>query len=152
MSETMPTGTDLVRRLFDEVFNGRDRAAIDQLVAVDYAEHALAPFESDEPGAVDGPAHMRGVVDWLVDQYPDLHMEVIATVAEGDVVAVRVISEGTNTGPLNGFMPPTGRRFRAEQSHWYRVDAGKLVEHWAVRDDLRAMQQLGLVPGPEPVR
>ncbi|MFN8038865.1 MAG: ester cyclase [Acidimicrobiales bacterium] len=152
MSDTTADCTALVRRLFDEVFNGRDIAALDELVAVDYTEHALAPFESEEPGAVDGPAHMRGVVAWLVDQYPDLHMDVAAAVSDGDLIAVRVISEGTNTGKLNGFMPPTGRRFRAEQSHWYRVQAGKLVEHWAVRDDLRTMQQLGLVPGPEPVR
>jgi ketosteroid isomerase-like protein len=59
MSESMPTNTDLVRRLFDEVFNARDTDVLDELVADDYTEHALAPFESDEPGAVDGPAHMR---------------------------------------------------------------------------------------------
>ncbi len=93
---------------------------------------------------------MRGVVEWLVDQYPDLHMDVAAAIADGDLVAVRVVSEGTNTGKVNGFLPPTGRRFCAEQSHWYRVESGKLVEHWAVRDDLRTMQQLGLVPGPTP--
>ena len=55
MSETTPNDTALARRLFDEVFNARDIAALDELVAVDYTEHALAPFESEEPGAVDGP-------------------------------------------------------------------------------------------------
>jgi predicted ester cyclase len=152
MSESMPTNTDLARRLFDEVFNARNTEVLDEIVAVDYTEHALAPFESDEPGAVDGPAHMRGVIEWLVEQYPDLRMDVVAAVSESDLIAVRVVSAGTNTGKLNGFLPPTGRRFCAEQSHWYRVDSGRLVEHWAVRDDLRTMQQLGLVPGPTPVR
>ena len=97
---------------------------------------------------MNGPVHMRGVVAWLVDQYPDLRMRVVAAIGGGDLVAVRVESRGTNTGRLNGLMPPTGRQFRADQSHWYRVASGKLVEHWAVRDDLRTMQQLGLVPGP----
>jgi len=45
-------------------------------------------------------------------------------------------------------MPPTGKRSAARQSHWYRVESGKLVEHWATRDDLSAMLQLGLVPPP----
>ena len=31
----------------------------------------------------------------------------------------------------------------ARQSHWFRVEEGKLTEHWAVRDDLGMMQQLG---------
>jgi predicted ester cyclase len=137
---------DLVRRLFDEVFNRQDFTALPHLVAEQYVEHAISPFGTDEPGAVDGPAHMRGVVEWLVGQYPDLRMTVETIVAEHDAVAVRVTSEGTNLGMLNGIIPATGRRFSAEQSHWYRVDgAGKLAEHWAVRDDLRTMMQLGIV-------
>jgi predicted ester cyclase len=91
---------------------------------------------------------MKGDVGWLVDQFPDLRMEVAAVVGDGDLVAVRVMSRGTNTGMFNGVIPPTGREFHAEQSHWYRVEGGRLAEHWAVRDDLRSMQQLGLVPGP----
>ena len=88
----------------------------------------------------------RGVVEWLVGQFPDLRMTVDTIVAEDDFIAVRVLSEGTNLGPLNGFLPATGRCFSAEQSHWYRVDrAHRLAEHWAVRDDLRSMMQLGVV-------
>ena len=65
-------------------------------------------------------------------------------VAEGDTVAVRVLSEGTNLGPLNGVVPPTGKRFAARQSHWFRVEGGWLAEHWATREDLApAMLQLG---------
>lgn len=143
------TGTDLVRRLFDEAFNQRDFACLDEIVAPDYVEHAHAPFGLDEPGAVNGPEHMRGVVDWLTDQFPDMRMTLLDLVGDGDTVAARVLSEGTNTGLLNGFIPATGKAFSAEQSHWYRIAGGRLAEHWATRDDLRAMQQLGVVqPGP----
>jgi predicted ester cyclase len=51
-------------------------------------------------------------------------------------------------GPLNGVMPPTGKRFAARQSHWFRVENGKLAEHWATREDLVAMLQLGVVQPP----
>jgi predicted ester cyclase len=51
-------------------------------------------------------------------------MEIESIVSEDDVVAVRVLSEGTNLGLLNGVVPPTGKRFSARQSHWYRVEDG----------------------------
>jgi predicted ester cyclase len=49
---------------------------------------------------------------------------------------------------LNGVMPPTGKRFSAMQSHWYRVVDGKFAEHWATRDDLTSMLQLGVISAP----
>jgi predicted ester cyclase len=144
------TGAELTGRLFSEAFNERDLDVLDDLVAEEFFEHAVAPFGTAAPGAVAGPAHMRGVVKWLTDQFPDLTMTVEAVVSEDDLTAVRVLSEGTNLGALNGVMPPTGRRFRALQSHWYRVASDRLVEHWAVRDDLATMLQLGVIPPPGP--
>jgi predicted ester cyclase len=142
------SGTDLVHRYFEQVFNEQRADACDELVARRYIEHAISPFGDTEPGEVDGPEHTRSVVGWLRAQFPDLRMTVEATVGEGDLVAARVLSEGTNLGPLNGVMPPTGKRFSAYQSHWYRIDGGMLAEHWAVRDDLTTMLQLDVVGRP----
>ena len=64
-------------------------------------------------------------------------------------MAVRILSEGANLGALNEAVPPTGERFSARQSHWFRVKGGKLLEHWATRDDLSAMVQLGIVQPPD---
>jgi ketosteroid isomerase-like protein len=139
---------ELVRRQFEEVFNRRNFDLCDEIFAQHYIEHAVAPFQDSEPGPVDGPAHARGVVEWLRSQFPDLQMTVEAIVSEGDMVAALVRSEGTNTGPLNGVMPPTGKRFSSRQSHWYRVGDGKLAEHWATRDDLPTMLQLGVIQPP----
>jgi predicted ester cyclase len=138
----------LIRRHFEEIFNRKNYAACEDTVSVDYTEHALAPFGQSEPGRVNGPAHMRKVAEWLLAQFPDLRMNIVAVVAEGDMVVWRIIAEGTNLGPLNGVMPPTGKRFSAEQSHWFRVQDGKLAEHWATRDDLTTMLQLGVIPQP----
>ncbi len=111
-------------------------------------EHALAPFGDTAPGRVNGPQHMRPVA--LLAQFPDGRMTIEEIVSEGDIVAVRVLGEGTNLGKLNGVMPPTGKRFSSRQSHWFRVENGKLAEHWATRDDLTVMLQLGVVPRPGP--
>jgi len=138
----------LVLRYFEEFFNERDLSRVEDVCAHDYLEHAVAPFGEAEPGAVDGPEHVRGTVAWLAEQYPDIHMHIEALVAEGSLVVARVLSTGTNTGKLNGVMPPTGRCFSARQTHWFRVADGRLAEHWATREDLPAMIQLGVIQPP----
>ena len=90
---------------------------------------------------------MQSVVEWMVAQFPDVHMTIEAIAVDDDVVVARVLTEGTNLGKLGGVIPPTGKRFSARQTHWYRVRDGKLAEHWATRDDLTAMMQLGVL-GP----
>ena len=42
--------------------------------------------------------------------------------------------------------PPTRKAFAATQSHWFRIEGGKVIEHWANRDDLGQARQLGWVP------
>ena len=98
-------GRVLVRRLFDEVFTTQNLAAADEIMAEEYVEHAIAPFGREEPGRVHGPSHAREVVEWLTAQFPDLEMTIESLVAEGDMVAVRVRSAGTNRGRLGGFAP-----------------------------------------------
>jgi predicted ester cyclase len=139
---------ELVRRHFEEVFNRQNFSVCEEIMAEDYVEHAVAPFGRSAPGRVNGPQAMRQTAEWLLAQFPDMQMTIEAMVSEGDTVAVRILSEGTNLGPLNGGIPPTGRRFSAHQSHWYRVADGKLAEHWATREDLPAMLQLGAIQPP----
>jgi predicted ester cyclase len=137
-----------VRRHFEEIFNRKNLAVCDEIMAEEFVEHAVAPFAQTAPGRVNGPEAMRETAQWLLAQFPDLHMTIEAMVAEGDTVAVRILSEGTNLGALNGVVPPTGKRFKARQSHWFRVADEKLVEHWATREDLPAMVQLGIIQPP----
>ena len=77
-------------------------------------------------------------------------MQTEAIVAEGDLVVARVLSTGTYLGTVEGMPPPTGRAFEARQTHWFRVENGQLSEHWATRDDLTTMIQIGLIPPPGP--
>jgi predicted ester cyclase len=43
-------------------------------------------------------------------------------------------------------VPPTGKRFEVSHIHWYTLRDGKIVEHYANRDDLGMMRQLELLP------
>ncbi|MEQ9335960.1 MAG: ester cyclase, partial [Miltoncostaeaceae bacterium] len=75
------------------------------------------------------------------------HMEVHEVVAGGDLVAYRATLSGVQTGPLQG-IPPTDRPFTARHMHMLRMRDGRSSEHWAVRDDLSMLQQLGVIPTP----
>lgn len=143
---------ELVRAWVEDIFNGKDLDACDRLIADEYVEHALATFGNSEPGRVPGPASMRRTAQFIIGQFPDVSMTIETILAEGDQVAVRVTARGTNLGPIGGLVPPTGREFVAGQSHWFRVENEKLAEHWAVRDDLTTLLQLGVIqpPGPPP--
>ena len=114
----MTTNKELVRRFFEELFTQGDLSCCEELAAPTYVEHAVAPFGRDEPGAVDGPSHLRQTAQWLREQFPDMVMTIESMVEEGDLVAVLIPSQGTNLGRLKGMIPPTGRPFTAHQSHW----------------------------------
>ena len=40
--------------------------------------------------------------------------------------------------------PATGHRFEIEAIHIFRIQDGKVAEHWAKRDDVGLARQLGL--------
>jgi predicted ester cyclase len=63
--------------------------------------------------------------------------------------------KGTHTGPLEFVRLPlaaTGRACSSEVIHVFRVVNGKVAEHWAGRDDLAVMRQLGIIPTAQEVR
>lgn len=74
-------------------------------------------------------------------------VERVEVIAEGDTVAYRATLQGTHLGELMG-MARTGRAFRVQHMHRLRMRDGRSSEHWAVRDDLGMLQQLGIVPAP----
>lgn len=143
----MPMRADVIEAWI-ALFNTGNLEDADAIATAGYLEHAVAPFGLTEPGLVNGPEHLRSTARWLRAQFPDLAMSIEALVTEGDLICARIASSGTNLGPIGGILPPTGRSFSASQSHWFRVRDGRLSEHWATRDDLTAMIQLGVIAPP----
>ncbi len=112
--------------------------------------HAPAPFDvSDWPeeGRPFGPAEARETLSWLRAGSPDLHVDVEDLIAEGDQVVAWIRMTGTATG-TRGPAPADGRSIDVRHAQRFRLLDGRIVEHWAVRDDLRAMIQAGVVTLP----
>ena len=132
----------LARRIFEEVFNNRNPALADELIAQDGINHEAPPGVPAR-----GPESLKAAVTWLAAAFPDLRMAIDEMIAEGDKVVLQTTFSGTHRGPFMG-IAPTGRRFAQRQIHVLRILDGKAVEHWEVRDDLGMLQQLGVVPAP----
>ncbi len=117
---------DVVRRLVDEVLNAGRLDVVDELYAPSLASAAkrwIAPFRSS---------------------FPDVHMDVVELIAEGDKVVGRFKCSGTHLGEWRGHAP-TGRRFRAiDEVYIFRFSEGKIVHAWGLEDTLRRLEQLGL--------
>ena len=127
----------VVRRYIDEAWNRHNIDATDELVSPEYINHA-ASAEYQRAG-------VKYSLNWLFSVFPDHRFDIEDIAADGQTVAVRGTMVATHEGELMG-IEPTRKRVTAQQSHWFRVVDGKLAEHWAVRDDLGTMQQLGVLP------
>ena len=49
-------------------------------------------------------------------------------------------------GGVAQVMPADGQAVRVTQTHWLRLRDGKVIEHWANRDDQGMAMQLGWIP------
>jgi predicted ester cyclase len=129
--------------------------AVDEFHAV-YHPDCVNHEARDEPPACRerGPDAMYATALWLRSAFADLGWEVHEVVAERDIVAVHCTMSGRQVGDFVGYdehgrvagvFPPTGASFATTQTHWFRVADGKVIEHWANRDDLGMARQLGWV-------
>lgn len=130
----------IARRVLSELFEKGNMAAADQLVHPDFVNHE-AP-----PGNPQGPEGLKETVTWLRGLWGSMRAEIEDEICEGDKVVVRLVMHGRHVGEFLG-KAPTGKEFAAEHIHIYRIQDGKLLEHWSVRDDLGQPIQLGLI-GP----
>jgi predicted ester cyclase len=113
-----------MRRIMDDLINGKDLGAADQL----YTDgHELHP---QVPGIGRGAEGMRSAFAGLHDQFPDVHVTIESMVAEEDVVAVRLTYTGTDAA--------TGQRATWPEMVFTRFEGGRAAESWEVIDTGRA--------------
>lgn len=130
---------DLIRRFYEEVFNKRNLAALDDFYSPDHVDHSLPP------GLPLGPEGTRQAISIMLSGFPDLHITIEDMIVEGDKVVTRFTTHGTQQGML-GNIPPTGKQVAIPTIEITRIADGKIAEDWGLDDRLGMLQQLGLVP------
>ena len=135
----MQESEQVVRDYFATIFEGpgaQERFYADDATIV---IHGQTP-ELDKRAVVEYFAALHAAV-------PDLRMDVLDAVADGDRVALRWRMTGTFAGPgeLNGFRP-TGARLDVTGVDVFRLRAGRGVRNDAYPDGMTLARQLGALP------
>ena len=132
MSESLNTA--LARRWFDEVWNRRLDATVRELLRPDSIGH----LEGLVTRGVDEFFAARSI---LLGAFPDLHVKVEDTVAQGDRVAIRWSATGTHGGDQLGFQA-TGRSASFRGITWLIFAEGHIVEGWDAWNQQRLLAEL----------
>lgn len=113
----------MVRYFYDRLFNAGDLTMVDRFVRPDYIQH--------NPQAPDGSAALRNLAQALRTAFPSARLDIKRVLASGDLVVVHsnlVLSPGTQGSAVFDI---------------FRVDAGKIAEHWDVVQQVPATTASG---------
>jgi len=127
------------RRIFEEVWNRRNPAIIDELMTPDYVHHDVL---SPEAFGLDG---YKQFVARYLSAFPDLQMTIHDEVVTVDRIVTRWTATGTHDGDLPG-LPRTGKKVSVTGITIARLSNGKFVESWNNWDALGMLRQLGAIP------
>jgi steroid delta-isomerase-like uncharacterized protein len=72
---------------------------------------------------------------------PDVQARVEDRIIQGEKVVARMAFSATHTQPMQG-IAPTGKRFILRTIDIWRVENGKLAEHWDIVDTAGLLKQL----------
>lgn len=131
-------GEDLkrvVRRYYDEVFGRRNVAALDELFAPDFVGHSASVGSYDL-------AVMRRDIAREYETMPDDEVVVEDQVAEGDRVVTRFSYRWKHDLSVFG-EEPSGRWVTMEGVQIDRLEDGRIVERWEIKDQWGVATRLG---------
>ena len=133
-----------VRRVI-EAFNTGDTRGVHDFISPDYVNRESQKAKDSYRSQLRGPEEFIDTIKNLRSAFPDLHYEEQEIISQDDRVVFIGIVTGTQTGSFF-VIPPTGNKISYEAVHVYTIGKnGKIIEHRAIRDDLKFMLQLGLV-------
>jgi predicted ester cyclase len=138
-SEQLEEKKIVVRRWVEQVFNGKNLAAVDELKIANYVD--WTPFPGQGP-ALKG---FKPVLQLFLHAFPDFRYTIEDELAEGDLVVFRGTWRGTHQRDFMG-IPPTGQEVTGQRIDTFRVIGDKMVEHWGCGNELDVMQLIGAIP------
>lgn len=132
----MPTeqNKSIVRRYLEEVYNKNNPSVLNDLLAPNYRRYLAT-------GAALSLEEQRQRLAGMRAAFPDIRIEIVRLIAEGDLVTMQVVVRGTHRGLFMG-VDATGRTIAVPAIDIVRIENGKLVEHWGGMDSGVLMQQL----------
>jgi predicted SnoaL-like aldol condensation-catalyzing enzyme len=105
---------ELITRYYDLALNKKDFAAARAYIGPYYRQHSTY--------GADGPEGLANFVEWAKVNIPDLHVEFVRLIADGDYVLMH--NRGSNSPGTKAVVDI------------FRIENGKVVEHWDVLQDV----------------
>ncbi|HEY3908482.1 MAG TPA: ester cyclase [Stellaceae bacterium] len=130
----------IVHDYIETAINKRRPDVVTDYFAANYIEH--------NPHLPPGLAGKKQFIGSLMVGFSDYHGEIEEIIADGDKVVTRTRWTGTQDGPFLG-RPATGNKLDFTTADFYRVEDGKIIEHWDVVDSLARAIGLGLISPPK---
>lgn len=135
----------LYRRFVDEVINNGQYDVIPEIFSENYLDHSAPPGAGESSNVFD---QIRSIPIFFRGAFPDVHFTIEDMIDEGDWVATRVTGRGTHLGrPFMG-IAPTGYKVTWSSFGFFRVEGGKIAEHYGAPDLMALRQQLSRQPEP----
>ena len=126
-------------REFTRIFkNGHNVNGVGHLFDPHFVHHFRTPM----PEGFEG---LRQVGIMMNGAFPDVVVTEEDLIAAGDKVVERSSAVATHAGPLMA-APPTNKRVQSSEIHIYRMQDGKIIEHWAEIAMMELLQQTGVLP------
>ena len=122
MSDLTGRNQDLMRRVYEEMWNGGNPAlAVEIFVDPEGVERFVSQF---------------------LTSFPDLQHTVKEMIIDGDHVAVRFSAQGTHLGAWMHFAP-TGKSIHYTGVTWARIVENKIFDHHTWWDKAGLIEQIG---------
>ena len=136
MKFTTEQNKQIVIRFNKEYVEQGNEHSFYELVSEDVVNHSAPPGTSK---GSDGMIHFLQHV--LRTGFPDLTVDILDQVAEGDIVTTRKAIHATHSGDFMG-IPPTGKKVVINVIDMIRLKQGKYIEHWGMSNLAEVMAQL----------
>jgi len=135
-----PASPKAIAERFAKTLSDHDIDAFAALFADDYVNHQLsaaAPPPAGVPAKQGTVAFFKARLTGL----PDLKVSTEVVVADDTHVAASFVYTGTHNGLYFG-VAPTGKTIRFTSCDIFRIEGGKIAEHWGMGDIAGVMAQL----------
>jgi predicted SnoaL-like aldol condensation-catalyzing enzyme len=137
MADNSGKNKDVVARFYNDVFIRHDLTKLDTYMRDDYIQH-----NADCPQGKTGFIEFFNVIFKAI---PDFSYTLKKMVAEGDIVMAFSTTTGTHTGGAWLGKKASGNRLDYDVVDIFRVQDGKIAEHWDVADTFKFFRQLGII-------
>jgi predicted ester cyclase len=128
-----------VIREFTRIFKNQHNVdGVGHLFDKNFTHHFRGPMPSGFEG-------LRQVGIMMNGAFPDVVVTEEDLIASGDKVVERSSAAATHKGAMMQ-TPATNKKIKWSEIHIYRLQDGKIAEHWAEVSMLELLQQIGALP------